>query len=56
MAVPCAAEHNGRSVVFIHGWQGNRAENNSGLWEKAKDMIHHGYERLGAHDFRTWAR
>lgn len=41
-----APQSNGRSVVFIHGWQGNRVDTNSGLWEKARDMIDHGYDAL----------
>lgn len=37
---------NGRSVIFVHGWQGNRVDTSSGLWRKAHDMIDHGYDAL----------
>ena len=41
-----APSPSGRSVVFVHGWQGNRVDSNSGLWQKARDMVAHGYDAL----------
>jgi pimeloyl-ACP methyl ester carboxylesterase len=41
-----ASPSNGRSVVFVHGWQGNRVDTDSGLWQKARDMLQHGYDAL----------
>jgi pimeloyl-ACP methyl ester carboxylesterase len=41
-----ASPSNGRSVVFVHGWQGNRVDTDSGLWKKARDVVQHGYDAL----------
>jgi pimeloyl-ACP methyl ester carboxylesterase len=41
-----ASPSNGRSVIFVHGWQGNRVDTSSGLWEKARDVVQHGYDAL----------
>jgi pimeloyl-ACP methyl ester carboxylesterase len=37
---------NGRSVVFVHGWQGNRVDTGAGTWQKARDMVARGYDAL----------
>lgn len=36
----------GRSAILVHGWQGNREDVGSGAWEKARDMLRHGYDVL----------
>jgi len=41
-----APASNGRSVIFVHGWQGNRVDTGSGLWQKARDVVAHGYDAL----------
>lgn len=47
-----ASPSNGRSVIFVHGWDANRVDTASGLWQKARDMVQHGYDAL-LFDMRT---